>query len=45
MSMIWFVIPVKKGIQKFWMPDQVRHDIKPGALVVAPPTRVCQFQL
>ncbi len=43
--MIWYVIPVNMGIQKFWMPDQVRHDNKPGSLVVVAPTWVCQFEL
>ena len=35
-----YVIPVKTGIQKLWMPDQVRHAIKLGALVVATPNLV-----
>ena len=38
--MIWSVIPVKTEIQKLWMPDQVRHDIKPGALVVVAPNLI-----
>lgn len=41
--MIWSVIPVKTGVHKFWMPDHVRHDIRLGALVVAPPSQCASF--